>query len=550
MQPHRSKLEWLSRVAEGLNQKQMRLTDRPSIVVSFLLVALFIIALIVCFEPRWETNDDVGMSMVAHGYGIAAFGSPNLIFSNVIWGHIVRAIPDIGGTLGYSTATYAVLSVVGAVVLHGVARIDRGAFLPILFLVIALARPILLPQFTLNAGLLLVATTVCWHYYARFGSKSALVLGCILAFFSALVRFQEFLLVFAIAVPILPKELISQREAQISILTLAIAIAAAVIADHLAYSGDAWAKFNELNLVRAAFTDFGVLDRCSFGSQMLKPLGLTANDLRLIASWFFVDANIADPTKLSELLARCSFFSDHNFSLASLELGFSAIFSSYLLITSLCAILILIVFPSGRVVASWILFFLAIAVMGFLGRPAVARVYFPIICLLMLSPVLLQIMDGTKFIWRRRLIFSSLPTLAMLNLILVGTEAGNGRAAQAEESLADLPNSLVVTWGAAFPFEQVYPVIGQNRHATSYHLYGLGAFTQAPFSVATAEAAEGRDFKTLLTRPEGLDIVSDDTKIELLAQYCNERLDGSLIGDQPGFRRKTLIFHARCLPRH
>lgn len=38
------------------------------------------------FQPAWESNDDVAMSMVAHGCGGAAHGTPTLIFSNVVWG--------------------------------------------------------------------------------------------------------------------------------------------------------------------------------------------------------------------------------------------------------------------------------------------------------------------------------------------------------------------------------------------------------------------------------------------------------------------------------
>ena len=57
------------------------------------------------FDPRWESNDDVTMSMVAHGYGIASYGSDLLFFSNVLWGSFVRSLPMIDGILGYSIAT-------------------------------------------------------------------------------------------------------------------------------------------------------------------------------------------------------------------------------------------------------------------------------------------------------------------------------------------------------------------------------------------------------------------------------------------------------------
>lgn len=43
--------------------------------------------------------------------GLAAYGSSHLIFSNVLWGYLVRAIPAINGVLGYSLATMGVLLV-------------------------------------------------------------------------------------------------------------------------------------------------------------------------------------------------------------------------------------------------------------------------------------------------------------------------------------------------------------------------------------------------------------------------------------------------------
>ncbi len=64
--------------------------------------------------------------MVAHGYGIAAVGMPNLLFSNLIWGYLVRAIPEINGMLGYSIATISVLVIFGAVILHAFRRLGFG----------------------------------------------------------------------------------------------------------------------------------------------------------------------------------------------------------------------------------------------------------------------------------------------------------------------------------------------------------------------------------------------------------------------------------------
>ena len=65
--------------------------DRPgswwlALGASLLLLAGLLTALV----PYWESNDDVGMAMLAHGFGMAAQASPRLIFSNVVWGWLVR----------------------------------------------------------------------------------------------------------------------------------------------------------------------------------------------------------------------------------------------------------------------------------------------------------------------------------------------------------------------------------------------------------------------------------------------------------------------------
>ena len=165
---------------------------------------IFILALCCFFEPHWETNDDVAMSMVAHGYGIAAVSTPNLFFSNVLWGYFVRSIPRINGALGYSVATIGVLNFVGIVILLSLRRLGVGWLIALSVLTIVLTRPVLFPQFTINAGLVTVGAISCWYLYEQRGSMSALLIGCLLAWVGYLIRSMEFVLVLLVALPILP----------------------------------------------------------------------------------------------------------------------------------------------------------------------------------------------------------------------------------------------------------------------------------------------------------------------------------------------------------
>ena len=113
---------------------------RP-VLLSLLLAAALIVTLCLAFDPRWETNDDVARSMAAHGYGFAAYSSPHLFFSNVLWGYLVRAVPAINGVLGYSVATMAVLLVVGWATLYFLLRLGAGYLLGILAVALLIARP-------------------------------------------------------------------------------------------------------------------------------------------------------------------------------------------------------------------------------------------------------------------------------------------------------------------------------------------------------------------------------------------------------------------------
>lgn len=116
--------------------------------------------------------------MVAHGYGIAAVDMPNLVFSNVIWGYLVRVIPQINGVLGYSIAAIAVLVIVGTIILYALRQLGFGWLVSLSVLTLLLVRPVLFPQFTINAGLLTVGAIVCWHLYGQQENRLVLLTGC------------------------------------------------------------------------------------------------------------------------------------------------------------------------------------------------------------------------------------------------------------------------------------------------------------------------------------------------------------------------------------
>ena len=525
----------------------------PSSISLHILGSLFtatILVFLLCsiFEPRWETNDDVGMSMVAHGYGMASIGSPNIIFSNILWGHFIRAIPEANGILGYSIATYGVLITVGTIVLFGLHRLGTSYLTSLFIFALILIRPILFPQFTINAGLLMVAAVICWHLYVRHNDWRTLLIGCLLAFISCLVRGQEFLLVLCVATPLLPwRSLFRSRISQIACLILGTALAVSTIIDHQAYQGDEWKAFNDLNSARAPFTDFGVGEHLKDRQDILDLYGFSANDIDLIKTWFFVDPKIADPKTLRNILVESALQPTHKYSTTKGWIGIQNLWHPALLPLLLVALLLAILRPSWRLTFSWGLCIIAVWFMGVLGRPGIIRVYIPLVTLLTIAPFLLA--QHPTFKWRKWLGMIALFLAAIFNASHVFSESKNFEinSRNLREKLVSFPAGPVVIWGGAFPFESVYPVFNTSRSAMSYKFYPFGVFTLAPFSVAFAEEKAGRGFTESLIKDSGVSIIADTARFENLDIYCQEHFQGQLIELSNTQYGTVIVSRRRCV---
>lgn len=488
------------------------------------------------------------MSMVAHGYGLAAEASPNLIFSNVLYGHLVRLIPEINGTHGYSIATILVLVIVGTVVVHGLYRLGMGSVGCLSALVLIFSRPVLFPQFTINAGLLMVAAIMCWHLYARQSSISALTFGCLLAFGSYLIRSQECWLVFAVSLPLLPwRSLLSSRDARVAFFALISLTAFAAITDYNAYKGDNWEFFNKNYAVTPSFTDFGAGKLLQQRPDILAQHDYSPNDIALVSSWFFVDPSIINPDTLNTMLDELGPIPAHKNALQNAWAGIIALHKPKILVSAAAALLLTILHPGWRLAITWGLFIASIFTVGLMGRPGVLRVYAPLVSLLLIAPFL-QDQIST---WRRRLIIGVLLLAAVLNSSKVFSEsrAFYFKSEAIRYEFTNFPTtSSIVVWGGAFPFTAIYPVLATSPSQGPHRLYGLGVFTPAPFSVAFMESKAGRDMKTLLTGMDGITVVANRKNFGLLRTYCEEHFKGQLRESPlPQFRRVP-ISRCRCEP--
>ncbi len=501
--------------------------DQPALLTLMLMAGLTVL-LCLAFDPRWGTNDDVAMSMIAHGYGLAAYGSPHLVFSNVLWGYLVRAIPAINGVLGYSIATLVVLLVTGWAMLYFLLRLGAGYLPGLLVVALIIARPTLFPQFTMNAGLLTVAAIIGWQVYARFGGVGNLAAACLLAFFGCLIRDAEFLLVLGVALPLLPwRALRERRQMQIAFLLLGVAIASAAAFDRWSYSGPEWQHFLEFNSARKPYTDYGASEYLKQHPEIMARHGYSQNDIDLVSDWFFVDPQIADPKSLNAMLTELGPLPMQDGSVQSGFAAIKALNDPVLLPLILPALLLLVLVPGRSVALAWGLCLAALFAIGVMGRPGMLRVYVPVVSLLLVAPVVVGKCKEGVGQW-----------VAVLTLLAAC--AGNAYIfiphaliskqwiQQIQKDIHGLPTGAIVSWGQSFPFELAFPVLANDRNSRNIRLYGLDAFTFTPFSVATAEQTAGRGMIERLRTTAGIPIIASPKRLELLRVYCAKRLNGQL----------------------
>lgn len=464
--------------------------------------------------------------MIAHGYGLIQYGSPKLIFSNVVWGYLIHSLPTIHGILGYSLATLGIIVLIGAVLFYILRIIGYGYVVSLLVLILVLGRPILFPQFTVNSGLLMVGAVACWHLYSLKENWKTLFTGCVLAWLSYLIRSQEALLVFAVALPFFPwRNFLSYRAPKIAFLILISFIALSTVIDRQSYQSEEWTNFREVNLARAPYTDFGTGALLLKRPDIYKKYGYSANDIILISGWtVYADPKLADPNKLNAMRAELGPLPDQEIAFSNAWIGIMALFHSDILPISLLALIFFVLRPSRRLASVWLLCIAAAFIMGLLGRPGILRVYFPLVCLLLIASFF-QRRDPK---WKNQLAAGAILVALVINSYNIIKQSITilENESQIRAQLMDFPDSPIVVLGGGFPYVAAYPILGASVAAMNYRFYGLGVFAPAPFSVVSVEDKNGRSMKNLFLTDEGVPIIAGEQAILVLQTYCKERFHG------------------------
>jgi hypothetical protein len=496
-------------------------------ITAIVFTAIIAGGVLVSLPPFWETNDDVGMAMMADGYGFAAYPSPTVVFSNVLYGYALAALPQTGDISRYSFASIALNIVAIAFICRALILLTGSAVAGFAVSALSGLLPLTFPQFTMLAGMLTVAGLLQVSVYLRRRSISELPTAAILLFLGYLIRSQEFYLVVLLYLPFLPvQEAVSSWALRLLALGLAVLILTAILVDSAYYQRPEWHAFRELNLLRAPFTDFGLVPYVEAHPELLEGTNYSPNDVALLGSWWLIDPFGSDWKGLSLILSRVSLPSFVSWNVDNAWPAVTSLFQPpfrYLLIPAVLAT----IFAGAnlRLSLGWLALIGIIVAVAVLGRGTVTRVYYaPVVLLLCLAAV------------------QVIPPLARWGLIaaigVAGAVAIDGLAKQnaaiareyasGRSDIARLDKSSVyVVWGSALQLEAMYPVLVPMKEARQLRLYGLGVTSLAPFALAHWRETPG-GLPGRLVSASPVPFFATKPQMDLLAIYCEERHSAKL----------------------
>jgi hypothetical protein len=509
-----------------MTRSQQAPSGRQSTLIAAAFVALLSIVLLATLPPFWETNDDVGMAMMADGYGFAASPSSTVVFSNVLYGYALAALPQIGDISRYSFASIALNIVAIAFMCRALILLTGSLIMALAVSALSGLLPLTFPQFTMLAGMLTAAGLLHISVYLRRQSISELATAAILLFLGYLIRSYEFFLVLLLYLLFLPvREALSSWAMRLLALGMGVLILAAMLVDSEYYQRPEWHVFRELNLLRAPFTDFGLVPYIQAHPELRAGTKYSSNDLALLDKWWLIDPFGTDWKGLSLLLSRVNLPSFMSGNVDNAWYALASLFKAPVTYLFIPAVLAPIIADGKlRLALGWLALIGIIVGLGLLGRDVVTRVYYaPIVLLLCLAA-----MQINRPLARWGLIAAiGVSGVAAIHSLTKRNGAYARAYASARSDIATLDKSNVyVVWGSTLPLEAMYPLLVPMKEARQLRLYGLGVTSLAPFALAHWENPGGLPGRLVSGPP--VPFFATKAQIDLLSVYCEEKHSAKL----------------------
>ena len=293
---------------------------------SFALTSIFFAVLLTFISPCFETNDDVGMSMIASGTGLSARPDEHLVFSNVVIGLILKRLYELMPSVPWYGLYLISLNYVSHVAVMSSLltwRYRRSVAVCYFFIFCTVGVQLLVMlQFTSTAawatecGLIVLFTAIC----RRRDQPTANVMGMLatsagLMFLGSLVRFESYVFTMAVgSVPIAVLIWLSDRRTEranrtwrlaiVTGLATQVAVMGCLAANYAYYNSDSgWQEFLVFNPYRAMFNDWQWTKFNAQSKPIFDKVGWSENDYALITNyWFFDDDRVFSRQKLQTIV--------------------------------------------------------------------------------------------------------------------------------------------------------------------------------------------------------------------------------------------------------
>lgn len=498
------------------------------------------------FCPRYQSNDDPGIAMLARGVGISPSPTPHIVYSNYLYGQILVSLYAITTAINWYYLLACGIHLAASMGLgYLLLRRSFRATTALLFLLYLFTFDLyywIHPQFTVTA--FLAAQTGVLIYWTGYRDTDR-VLGrhavgaAIFLFLGTLIRAQCVQLALFLFVPLgvavllrHPSRLHLKRLMALPVLGAGIVAGLGAYNDWNFARKDGWKDFYAFNQVRAQFHDYGHIRYDESTRPVFEQVGWSQTDYHMLMNWFFADRERYARANLETVASA--------FPPAETRRSVPEVMDQLTELTKhpVCqlmlagALLFILVTPiSGRTLLVYVFLVLGtLAVMGYLAMylKLPERVAYPLITF-----VAAVALVEAVFAARQRTLTRFSPLLALVPLwhfvstvpVVLEAHRDHQRFAQERrqqietslEQMATTPNRLILIWAGGFPSEDLAP--GDNwQRFENINMLGLGCFLQTPiteercreFGITDLYAATfERDDVYLLCNPDCLPLLAD-----------------------------------------
>jgi len=479
--------------------------------------------------PVWQTNDDVWISMLVHGYGITSSPVLTVFASNAAWAWFVNHIPTVQSIHGYTIASYLVMFLSLWAILYVFISANRPLILSAAVIALVGIFPIVSPQFNITAGLAGCSGLLNLAFYKSSKRLSFAVCGSLLLVVCFCIRESMAVLLAFISIPMFIGTKLLFDKRFLTCCTLVFLICTSLfVFDKYQYSGEEWQRFHAFP-GRQVY-DFGMARLLEKNSDILARFGYTVEDIKLFCSQFFVypfqrDLNF---TEINGMISTYSFLDRAMLNIALIPSGLSALFQKNIL-PMLSLGFILSLFSRNRVRLFTVLLLILVSIVGMTiaGRPAILRVYYPIVTLFFIVTFnFANFKDSSVKTWSFSILtfsilfYSALSTYydSALNPVMV--RSSQAAFKEVNERFHPIINA------AYLPFELIYAPFSQDALIDQIQLTWLVNLIVTPVGNASKDDLFNAFLPRFMSK-EGLSMLTGKYELELMDYFCKYRLNGT-----------------------